>query len=126
VLESVFEDQEVFAGVGQLMREPSIDNAFALAIIVGGGLLALVGSCAAPAISFAGSATARAIALQRATVEDPFNKGLFAIFAVGNVAIMLLGAGLMWAVLGTRLQRLAVDRIVSNLDEAPAGRTDGG
>jgi signal transduction histidine kinase len=79
--------------------------------------LALV---AAPAIVFAGSLSARAIALQVATVEDPLNSALFAIFAVGSVAITFLAAGLLWAVLRTRLQRRAVDRIVANLDAAPA------
>ncbi len=75
---------------------------------------------AAPAMAFAGSVTARAIALQRATVEDPFNATLFAIFAAGSVAIALLAPGLISAVLRSRLQRRAVDRIVANLDEAPA------
>jgi signal transduction histidine kinase len=75
---------------------------------------------AAPAIAFAGSVTARAIALQRATVEDPFNTGLFGIFAAGSVAITFVAAGLIWAVLRTRVERRGVDRIVANLDEAPA------
>jgi hypothetical protein len=35
---------EVVAAVGQLVREPSVDNAFALVIIGGGGLLVLTGS----------------------------------------------------------------------------------
>jgi signal transduction histidine kinase len=79
--------------------------------------LALV---AAPAIVFAGSVAARAIALQVATVDDPFNSALFAIFTVASLAITLLAAGLIWAVLRTRFQRQAVERIVANLDEAPA------
>ena len=79
--------------------------------------LALV---AAPAIVFAGSLSARAIALQVTTVDDPSNSALFAIFTVGSVALTLLAAGLVWAVVRTRLQRRAVDRIVANLDEAPA------
>jgi signal transduction histidine kinase len=75
---------------------------------------------AAPAMAFAGSVTARAIALQRATVEDPFNATLFAIFVAGSVAIAVLAAGLISAVLRSRVERRAVDRIVANLDEAPA------
>jgi signal transduction histidine kinase len=79
--------------------------------------LALV---AAPAIVVAGSLSARAIALQVVTVDDPLNSALFAIFAVGSVAITLLSAGLIWAVVRTRIQRRAVDRIVADLDEAPS------
>lgn len=44
VLAAVMGAVEVFAGVGQLVPEPSVDNAFALAIIGGGGLLVIAGS----------------------------------------------------------------------------------
>lgn len=73
-----------------------------------------------PAIAFAGTVTARAIVLQRTTIEDPFNAALFAIFAIESVAIVLLAAGLIAAVIRTHLQRRGVARIVTNLDAAPA------
>ncbi len=50
---------------------------------------------AVPAIVFAGTVAARAITLQKTTVEDQFNAALFAIFAAGSAAVTLLGAGLI-------------------------------
>src|SRR6266536_4259208 len=50
---------------------------------------------AVPAIMFAAAVAARAIALQRTTVEDPFNAALFTIFAVASAAIIVLAAGLI-------------------------------
>jgi hypothetical protein len=44
VLAAVMGAVEVFAGVGHLVREPSVDNAFALVVIGGGGLLVIAGS----------------------------------------------------------------------------------
>jgi signal transduction histidine kinase len=75
---------------------------------------------AAPAIVFAGAIAARAIALQRTTVEDPFDHSLFAIFAAGSVAIVLLAGGLIWAVARTQIERRAVAKVVADLHEAPA------
>ena len=75
---------------------------------------------AAPAVLFAGTVTARAIALEITAVEDPFNRGVFAIFATGSVALILLAAGLISAVVRNQLERRAIARIVANLDEAPA------
>jgi len=75
---------------------------------------------AIPAIMFAGTVAARAIALQRITVEDPFNAALFAIFAVASAAIVLLATGLISDVVRSRGERRAIARIAANLDEAPA------
>jgi signal transduction histidine kinase len=75
---------------------------------------------AVPAIMFAAAAAARAIALQRTTVEDPFNAALFAIFAVASAAIVLLATGLISGVVRARAERRAIARIAVNLDEAPA------
>jgi signal transduction histidine kinase len=72
-----------------------------------------------PAIGFAAATVARAVALQRATVEDPFNPALFTIFAAGSAAITLLAAGLISGVARARAERRAVARIAANLDQAP-------
>jgi hypothetical protein len=75
---------------------------------------------AVPAIMFAAAVTARAIALQRTTVEDPFNAALFAIFAVASAALIFLAAGLILSVVRARAERRAIARIAVNLDEAPS------
>jgi signal transduction histidine kinase len=75
---------------------------------------------AVPAIMFAGAVAARAIALQRTTVEDPFNAALFAIFAVASAAIIFLAAGLILGVARSRAERRAIARIAANLGEAPS------
>ncbi len=75
---------------------------------------------AVPAIMFAGAVAARAVALLRTTVEDPFNAALFAIFAVASAAIVFLAAGLILGVARARAERRAIARIAVNLDEAPA------
>src|SRR5712691_3181847 len=75
---------------------------------------------AVPAIMFAAAAAARAIALQRTTVEDPFNAALFTIFAVASAAIIFLAAGLISGVARARAERRAIARIAVNLDQAPA------
>src|SRR6266568_4034288 len=75
---------------------------------------------AVPAIMFAAAVAARAIALLRTTVEDPFNAALFAIFAVASAAIILLAAGLILGVARSRAGRRAIARSAVNLDEAPA------
>jgi signal transduction histidine kinase len=72
-----------------------------------------------PAIGFAAAAAARAVALQRTMVEDPFNPALFTIFAAGSTAVALLAAGLISGVARARAERRAVARIAANLDEAP-------
>jgi signal transduction histidine kinase len=72
-----------------------------------------------PAIGFAAAVIARAAALQRFTVEDPFNAALFAIFAAGSAAVILLAAGLVSGVARGAAERRAVARIAANLDEAP-------
>ena len=73
-----------------------------------------------PAVGFAAAVVARAVALQQTTVEDPFNPALFAIFAAGSAAVVLLAAGLISGVARSRAERHAVARIAANLDEAPA------
>jgi signal transduction histidine kinase len=75
---------------------------------------------AAPATVLAAAVAARAIALQRTTVEDPFNAALFTIFAIASAAIIFLAAGLMSGVARGRAERRAVARIAVNLGEAPA------
>jgi signal transduction histidine kinase len=74
---------------------------------------------AVPAIMFAAAVAARAVALQRTTVEDPFNAALFTIFAVADLAIIFLATGLISAVVRARAERRAIARIAVNLDEAP-------
>jgi len=73
-----------------------------------------------PAIGFAAAVVARVAALQKTTVEDPFNAALFAIFAAGSVAVALLAAGLISGVARARGERRAVARVAASLDEAPA------
>jgi signal transduction histidine kinase len=75
---------------------------------------------AVPAIVFAGTVAARAITLQKTTVEDPFNAALFAIFAVGSAAVTLLGAGLISGAARARAERRAIAQIAVNLGKAPA------
>jgi signal transduction histidine kinase len=75
---------------------------------------------AVPAIMFAAAVAARAVALQRTTVEDPFNAALYAIFAVASAAIIFLATGLISGVVRSRAERRAIARIAVNLDEAPA------
>jgi signal transduction histidine kinase len=74
---------------------------------------------AVPAIMFAAAVAARAVALQRTTVEDPFNAALFTIFAVASAAVVFLAAGLISGVARSRAERRAIARIAVNLDEAP-------
>ena len=75
---------------------------------------------AVPAIMFAAAVAARAIALLRTTVEDPFNAALFTIFAVASAAIIFLATGLISGVARARAERRAITRIAVNLDEAPS------
>ena len=73
-----------------------------------------------PAIGFAAAVAAHSVALQRITVEDPFNAALFAIFAIGSAAVALLAIGLISGVARARAERRAVARIAARLDQAPA------
>ncbi len=73
-----------------------------------------------PAIGFVAAVIARAAALQKTTVEDPFNATLFTILAAASVAVTLLAGGLISGVARTRAERRAVARIGASLDEAPA------
>jgi signal transduction histidine kinase len=74
---------------------------------------------AVPAIMFVGAVAARAVALRRITVEDPFNAALFAIFAAASAAIVLLATGLISGVVRARAEHRAIARIAVNLGEAP-------
>jgi signal transduction histidine kinase len=73
-----------------------------------------------PAAVFAVAVVARAVVLQRTTVEDPFNPALFTIFAIGSAGVILLAAGLISGVVRARAERRAVTRIAASLDQAPA------
>jgi signal transduction histidine kinase len=93
----------------------------AVRLAMGSGIARLrLATTAVPAIVFAGAVIARAIVLQRITVEDPFSAGLFAIFAIECTALVLLAAGLVAAVVRAYVERRAVAQVVANLDEAPA------
>ena len=78
---------------------------------------------AGPGVLFATAVVAHSIAVQRVRVEDPSDPVFLGIFLVGCVAMILLAAGLVWAVLRTRAQRRSVARIVASLGEAPAPGT---
>jgi signal transduction histidine kinase len=73
-----------------------------------------------PAAVFAVAVVARAVVLQKTTVEDPFNAALFTIFAIGSAAVILLAVGLISGVGRARAERRAVARIAASLDQAPA------
>ena len=74
---------------------------------------------ALPATLFAAASAAHSIALHQMALEDPSDPVFFSIFVIACAAVVLLGAGLVWAFLRTRVQRRAVARIVSSLGEAP-------
>jgi signal transduction histidine kinase len=73
-----------------------------------------------PAAVFAVAVVARAVVLQKTTVEEPFNAALFTIFAIGSAAVILLAAGLISGVGRARAERRAVARIAASLDQVPA------
>jgi DNA-binding NarL/FixJ family response regulator/signal transduction histidine kinase len=73
-----------------------------------------------PGTLFAATVAVRAVDLHRVTVEEPFNDVLFATFILAGVALTLLAAGLIATVVRAWLQRRAVLRIATELDEAPA------
>jgi signal transduction histidine kinase len=75
---------------------------------------------ALPAILFAATVVAHAVALQRRPLEDPSDPAFRTIFMVGCAAVILLAAGLVWAVVRTRVQRRAVARIATSVGQAPA------
>jgi signal transduction histidine kinase len=78
---------------------------------------------AVPAIGFAAAVAARAVVLQRVTVEDPFSTALFTVFAAGSAAVILLAAGLISGVARARAERRAVAAIAASLGQAPAPGT---
>lgn len=73
-----------------------------------------------PACAFAGTMVARAVALQRSPVEDPYHRTLHAILAATAVCVILLAAGLVVALARGLAERRAVSRVLASLDEAPA------
>jgi hypothetical protein len=73
-----------------------------------------------PTLIFAGAMIAHAIALQRKTVEDPFNVSLHAIFAATAGAVTLMAAGLIFDDARRHIDRRAVSRVVATLAEAPS------
>ena len=73
-----------------------------------------------PAAGFALAVMARAVALARTPVEDPFSPALFTIFAIGSAAVILLAVDLMSGVVRAGAERRAVARIAATLGEAPA------
>jgi signal transduction histidine kinase len=75
---------------------------------------------AIPGALFAAAGVVRAVELHRVTVEEPFNDVLFATFILAGIALTLLAAGLIATAVRAWLQRRAVLRIATELDEAPA------
>jgi signal transduction histidine kinase len=74
---------------------------------------------ALPALLLAAAVVARAVALQRRSLEDPSDPAFGTIFALGCAAVILVAAGLVWAVVRTWVQRRAVARIATSLGQAP-------
>jgi signal transduction histidine kinase len=74
---------------------------------------------ALPALLLAAAVIARVVALQRRSLEDPSDPAFWTIFALGCAAVILLAAGLVWAVVRTWVQRRAVARIATSLGQAP-------
>lgn len=74
---------------------------------------------AAPAILLGAAVAAHSIALSRVTAEDPTQPPFAVIFIVTSSSVTLIGAGLVFAALRTRSQRLAIARMVGSLGEAP-------
>lgn len=70
-------------------------------------------------IVLAAATIAHSVALVRSPPEDPNDPAFLSIFVVGCVAVIVLALGLLWAVLGARVQRRSVARIVAELGEAP-------
>lgn len=74
---------------------------------------------ALPALLLAATVVAHAVALQQRPLEDPSDPAFRTIFVIGCAAVILLAAGLVWAVVRTRVQRRAVARIATSLGQAP-------
>jgi signal transduction histidine kinase len=74
---------------------------------------------ALPAILFAATVIAHAIALQRTPLEDPSDPAFHMIFVVGCVAVLLLAAGLVWAAVRIGGPAPRRRRIATSLGQAP-------
>jgi len=62
---------------------------------------------------------AHSVALDRMPLEDPSDPTFLSIFVIGCAAVIALALGLLWAVVGARVQRRSVARIVAQLGDAP-------
>jgi signal transduction histidine kinase len=70
-------------------------------------------------IALAAATIAHSVTLYRISPENPSDPAFLSIFVLGCVALIVLALGLLWAVLGARLQRRSVARIVAELGDAP-------
>jgi signal transduction histidine kinase len=77
---------------------------------------------AVPGILLTGAVAAHSIALEQVTrhLEDPTRLAFSLIFIATSSAMILIGAGLVFAALRTRAQRRAIAQMVGSLGEAPA------
>jgi signal transduction histidine kinase len=73
-----------------------------------------------PALLLACAVVAHAFALQRITIEDPYNPTLRAIYSTTAVAVTLLAGGLVLAATRRFRERRAIQRAVLTLGDAPA------
>jgi signal transduction histidine kinase len=62
---------------------------------------------------------AHSVALDRIPLEDPSDPIFLSIFVIGCAAVIALALGLLWAVVGARVQRRSVARTVAQLGDAP-------
>jgi signal transduction histidine kinase len=73
-----------------------------------------------PALVLFGAVIAHAFALQRTSIEYPFNVSLQAIFAATAAAVTLISAGFIHAAARRRVERRSVERVIASLGEAPS------
>jgi signal transduction histidine kinase len=72
-----------------------------------------------PGLVLGATVAAHAIEVGRSPPEDPSSTAFLSLFVIESFSIILLAAGLLWAAVRLRVQRRAVARIATNLDEAP-------
>lgn len=70
--------------------------------------------------ALAASTIAHSVVLERNPLEDPSQPAFLSIFVVGCAAVITIALGLLWAVVGARVQRRSVARIIARLGDAPA------
>jgi signal transduction histidine kinase len=73
----------------------------------------------AAAVLFSATVAARGLVLADRPLEDPAAPVFRGVFLVQCLALVVLAATLVWGLLRTRLQQVAVARIASNLGDAP-------